>query len=603
MNDRTLEEVTLDCVVRIQNDNTLLGTGFFVSSNLVLTCAHVIKGINTQQLAIKQLRKGKSYTVLEVSRLDSSSYPDAALLKIDGSYPHSVYFNASISLKDTLFAHGYTDTIQDGESTTFEYEGLSSPLTYSHLKFKLGQVRPGYSGSPLINLRTGAVCGMVRISRNRASLLGGRAIPVSTIVKSFPELKEYCFNFHNENMQWENFVLPSETKPNTIQATCDNYAAFARRLIIEKTQGFVGRKFVLERFDSFTKENKNGYFLIKGDPGIGKSSIAAKIVSLHETVAHFIERKTLNTELHFYKNICSQLIISYNLPYDELPQDFNLNTAFLLNILDQATEKLTENERIVIVIDALDELATKSSHIGNLLNLPLHLPDKVYVVVTMRRGINLRIESPHDQVHLEQDSHQNLEDIKEYIGNSLSEPNIGSYIQDQASSESDFISDLADKSQGNFMYLRLVLREIEKGDYQKRSLTSLPRGLENYYEDHWERMRSSEGWLEYKLPTLATITIVDHPISVQEIIDFRIYTKSKKISPQLILICFEQWIEFLFNEKRIYKNQEVQGYRIYHNSYREFINKKNAIQLEQVNLEKTNEAYIEFHLDDLDEYL
>jgi hypothetical protein len=46
-----------------------------------------------------------------------------------------------------------------------------------------------------------------------------------------------------------------------------------RTLIAEKTDGFVGRDFVFAAIDKFFAEHASGYFIIEGDPGVGKSSL------------------------------------------------------------------------------------------------------------------------------------------------------------------------------------------------------------------------------------------------------------------------------------------------------------------------------------------
>ncbi|WRH66405.1 MAG: Swt1 family HEPN domain-containing protein [Planktothrix sp. GU0601_MAG3] len=59
------------------------------------------------------------------------------------------------------------------------------------------------------------------------------------------------------------------------------------RLIQEKTEGFVGREFVFDAIQTFLDHQPNGYFIIEGDPGIGKSAILAKYVEETGCVAHF----------------------------------------------------------------------------------------------------------------------------------------------------------------------------------------------------------------------------------------------------------------------------------------------------------------------------
>lgn len=47
------------------------------------------------------------------------------------------------------------------------------------------------------------------------------------------------------------------------------------RYIEEKTRGFVGRQFVFDAVGQFVNNNPRGYFFVRGDPGIGKSALAA----------------------------------------------------------------------------------------------------------------------------------------------------------------------------------------------------------------------------------------------------------------------------------------------------------------------------------------
>jgi hypothetical protein len=44
------------------------------------------------------------------------------------------------------------------------------------------------SGAPLLNQRTGKVCGIVKFTRDRSFDLGGGAVPTSVILAQFPEL-------------------------------------------------------------------------------------------------------------------------------------------------------------------------------------------------------------------------------------------------------------------------------------------------------------------------------------------------------------------------------------------------------------------------------
>lgn len=48
--------------------------------------------------------------------------------------------------------------------------------------------------------------------------------------------------------------------------------------ISEKTKGFVGRQFVFDALDQFLEREPCGYFMVRGEPGIGKTSLAAQLI-------------------------------------------------------------------------------------------------------------------------------------------------------------------------------------------------------------------------------------------------------------------------------------------------------------------------------------
>jgi hypothetical protein len=61
-------------------------------------------------------------------------------------------------------------------------------------------------------------------------------------------------------------------------------------LIQEKTRDFVGRRFVFDAVSRFSNENRRGYFLIQGEPGIGKTALMAQLVKQNGYLHHFSVR-------------------------------------------------------------------------------------------------------------------------------------------------------------------------------------------------------------------------------------------------------------------------------------------------------------------------
>ncbi|MFM7367863.1 MAG: AAA family ATPase, partial [Sphaerospermopsis kisseleviana] len=227
-------------------------------------------------------------------------------------------------------------------------------------------------------------------------------------------------------------------------------------LITEKTQSFCGRGFVFAAFQNFTNTNKKGYFTVIGDAGMGKSTIAAKYVSENNAICYFnVLVDGSNRPELFLESIRKQLINRYQIT--------NVENADLSTLLEKATEKLSENEKLIIVVDALDEVNQEPGP-ENILYLPKTLPDHVYFFLTRRRyepskkrlyteGVT---QEELDLTDKKYDA-ENAKDIQEYIRFCLeNDPEHKNGLQNWITSQSitieSFIKELAAKSENNFMY-------------------------------------------------------------------------------------------------------------------------------------------------------
>ena len=203
-----LEDLLQQCTVKITiPGQSGWGTGFFVTPELILTCVHVTKKAEGQLVQV-QWQNQESWAQATVERALSDPY-DLALLRVTvlvNLTPTCVYLDEEVKSRDPLYLFGYPDEgdIQ-GEPRTFNCDGITGSKIGSIL-FNLGQVRPGMSGSPLLNQRTGKVCGMVKFTRDRSIDLGGGAIPTHVILEQFPQLRELQREFHQRDRRWQNLI-------------------------------------------------------------------------------------------------------------------------------------------------------------------------------------------------------------------------------------------------------------------------------------------------------------------------------------------------------------------------------------------------------------
>jgi hypothetical protein len=228
-----LDELLYHCTGRLSTSNGH-GTGFFVAPQRILTCAHVVDPAWTDKTDVTVYWNGQSHIAKIIGfRVDS----DLALLEVKLNSHPCVLLNQEVKLFNRLYSYGYPDDYPDGASVTFEFEGWIGEQQ-EQLKFKLGQVRPGMSGAPLLNWETGGVCGLIQYTRDRSSDLGGEAILTKKVLQEFPELVDQQKTFHQKDDRWQSSLsqqqrdalglVASSPKPDPTKAF-DVFISYALR--------------------------------------------------------------------------------------------------------------------------------------------------------------------------------------------------------------------------------------------------------------------------------------------------------------------------------------------------------------------------------------
>ncbi|MGK7933452.1 MAG: trypsin-like peptidase domain-containing protein [Microcystaceae cyanobacterium] len=273
-----------------------LGSGFFVSPRLILTCAHVclkhkdkVFKIYYQGQAIESQINLK-YCSDDIEKLD------VALLEIENNsleFPF-VLLDKSVEVGHKLYSFGYPDNYAIGDVGTFEYIGIDGDGLF---KFKEGNVRPGMSGSSLLNLTTKRVCGMIVFTLDRGKVWGGRGIPTRTIldaeVKELAELKAFQLSCYSR----ENPFTPPTGQINNI------HKVFGRDLEIQR---------------SFELLNSGSGVALIGASGMGKSSLL-NVIEAEADNCLKSPRKVIKINLgdiiednDFYDELCYQAEIDYD---------------------------------------------------------------------------------------------------------------------------------------------------------------------------------------------------------------------------------------------------------------------------------------------------
>ncbi|MER5464583.1 VMAP-related conflict system protein [Streptomyces sp. NPDC002668] len=194
-------------VVQVSGPGMRGGSGFFVGSGLIVTCAHVVAVAAAEGTKVAAERARVSWldghaegSVRALPSAHSGNglwkYPDLALITLDEpvpEHPWAPIMDETPRIGQRLYAAGYSsvyETVPRLGVSAVEYE---SPLSYDGnavLQLKSGELAAGKSGGPLLDLERGEVCGVVTTTRRENIDMGGLALPMSAVRSEFPEMWE-----------------------------------------------------------------------------------------------------------------------------------------------------------------------------------------------------------------------------------------------------------------------------------------------------------------------------------------------------------------------------------------------------------------------------
>src|SRR5579859_1945668 len=355
-------------------------------------------------------------------------------------------------------------------------------------------------------------------------------------------------------------------------STCIRISEFGQP-IEDRTRSFIGREFIFSAIDRHLgdRDFPSGYIVIRGEPGIGKTSLMAQLVKTRSYVHHFnIAAQNIRSTRDFLSNVNAQLIVKYQLGYSGLPPQATQDSGFLSKLVREASEKRAE-DRVVVLVDALDEAEDLGLALdANRLYLPSTLPPRVFFVVSTREQEDYKLVTDHRKdIYLRKDDPQNGADVRAYIQTYVgsNQPAMSNRISQWGLDQPAFEKILTSKSEGNFMYLVHVLSDIRDGTLTKSNLDSiddLPVGLRQYYQRHWRTMkaRDCEEFERVYQPVVCMLAVVREPVSQAQIEEWT------GLPSTHVREVIKQWRAFLTLTKSA---SGERLYRIYHASFQDFL--------------------------------
>jgi transcriptional regulator with XRE-family HTH domain len=336
------------------------------------------------------------------------------------------------------------------------------------------------------------------------------------------------------------------------------------------------RKSLFDSIEDFVRRTPTGgYWVLEGEPGIGKSTFAAalahraahgEVPSVQHCVVHFNSApQGITTVRHFVGNIAAQLAEKLSLDLGDVSPTFDQDGQFLAQTIGTAANAMGPADALLVVVDALDEAMSALPGVFNPLYLPSALPDRVYVAVTTRPTTRFSLKAASlESYELVATSEENLADIEYYLSVCAQRPGVRSWCSSQGISKADFVALLRDKSAGNFMYLHYVLPALESGQCQDVHSDALPAGLVGYYRQQYARMRASDpaGFEQTREPLICTLAAASKPLGTNDLVNLT------GLPPSAVRRGLLDWREFLHRAPRRGGGYE---YSLYHQSFKNFL--------------------------------
>ena len=342
--------------------------------------------------------------------------------------------------------------------------------------------------------------------------------------------------------------------------------------------GFSGREWLGVALDEWLSDERGRAFVIVGEPGIGKSAIAAWLsLTRHEEVVgiHFCTQRNTRT-LDPYEMVASLVAqLHAQLPgfaeaVEAKSPETRRDTASdaFRELIVEATRALpAPSQPRLIIIDGLDEAEGQGGEtvLDVLVKQAPDLPEWLRLVATTRPEARIldrtKALSPFA---LSADRAENQADVEDYIRLRLRTDAMQERLGDAGDGLEGRLGELA---AGNFLYAQLMLDSLEGGTMSPDDLGKLTTSLGSYYnEDFAERVGDAEEYLSRYAPLLRVLTAAQGPLP---------FTVLAEVAGEDAEILHRR-LRVLRQYLRVSEGGDDASYALFHKSLQDWLTDRNA---------------------------
>jgi hypothetical protein len=373
-----------------------------------------------------------------------------------------------------------------------------------------------------------------------------------------------------------------------------------QRDVARLTEDFAGRRWIIKAIEDWLGQENGRYFLLTGEPGVGKSAFAARLTQIRDDIVayHFCiaGRNSTIRPASALRSLAAQL--AENLPGYGVALANTIRPSHLsvhveirvgemtggeiagviiehlhagdpqeeIDILLRAplAEIPTPSAPIILLVDSLDEAVTYrgESNLVTLLTGMDDLPPWARFVCTSRseRRALRYFEGLKPQI-LAVESRMNREDLRRYLSRRLEKKTIAAQLQAARVEPAALVARLAELSEGNFLFAKVLLDDIGSGRQPLDDLPALPQSLDELYHGFLNRFTVDE-WESRYQPMLAVLAAAQEPITEGQLASFSGIGRGK-IRRQLGVL--QQFLDQLEDDTG------RKTYRLFHQSFRDYL--------------------------------
>lgn len=371
------------------------------------------------------------------------------------------------------------------------------------------------------------------------------------------------------------------------------------------TGDFTGREWLLKEVDAWLKRRGERFFILTGEPGVGKSAFAAWLTRMRKDIAawHFCIAgrndtivpntvlRSLGAQLGHYlpdygkalANTIKPEKVSIDVKVYAKKMTGGKLTGVIIEHLHASDPKdvleitlraplaalpAPDSPRILL-IDSLDEAITyrRDLNLVTLLSGLDDLPPWVRILCTSRPERSALCYFDGLSAHIfAAESKMNLEDVEQYITNRVGRKAMQARIKTAGKNPEDLSAKLKDEDfhKGNFLFMKILLDDIEAGRQSLEDLNALPKSINEIYHGFLRRFKAQ--WEKRYQPILGILAVAREPISEAYLSNFtRIKrTQMRQSLGEIIQFLDEHEVEFKDGTKE-------KTYELYHRSFRDYL--------------------------------